>query len=219
MDVFRGLVNLTEKPREGDLFVAVRGDYVARLNGHEVARKKGWISFDRQDITDFLSVGENIVEVSVTSSTPSPFGPYAGAKVVPAALKALVKISRFAGPVLRFSTNEHWQGRLESQPSWQPANVIGEAAEKQMGDPGPLPQPAAELRREFELPDGVQRARLYVTALGSYRVYLNGGRVGEDVLTPEFTDYRKRVLYQTYDVANLLERGKNAIGATLADGW
>jgi alpha-L-rhamnosidase len=75
------------------------------------------------------------------------------------------------------------------------------------------------LRREFALTEKIQSARLYVTALGTYRVYLNGKRVGADVLTPEFTDYRKRVLYQTYDVTSMLARGKNAVGATLADGW
>jgi alpha-L-rhamnosidase len=50
-------------------------------------------------------------------------------------------------------------------------------------------------------------------------VFLNGSRVGSDVLTPDFTDYRKRVLYQTYDVTDLLVNGKNVISALLGDGW
>ncbi len=58
-----------------------------------------------------------------------------------------------------------------------------------------------------------------MTALGSYRVFLNGSRVGTDVLTPDFTDYRKRVLYQTYDVTSMLANGDNVIGALLGDGW
>ena len=48
---------------------------------------------------------------------------------------------------------------------------------------------------------------------------MNGKRVGDDVLTPEFTDYKKRILYQTYDVGALLTNGRNAIGAILGDGW
>lgn len=217
--VFRELVNIPEKPREGALFIAVRGNYAARVNGHEVSRKRAWTSFDRQDITDLLVVGENTIEVTVTAGTPLPYGPDAGAKTVPVALAALVKISHFDGSVLRFTTNENWAAKLESQSSWQPSQVIGDLSDKRMSDPGPIPQPAVELRREFDLPERVLSARLYVTALGSYRVYLNGKRVGSDVLTPEFTDYRKRVLYQTYDVGSLLAKGKNAIGATLADGW
>jgi alpha-L-rhamnosidase len=58
-----------------------------------------------------------------------------------------------------------------------------------------------------------------VTALGSYRVFLNGSQVGADVLTPDFTDYRKRILYQAYDVSSLLEKGNNVISALLGDGW
>jgi len=52
-------------------------------------------------------------------------------------------------------------------------------------------------------------ARLYVTALGSYRVFLNGRKVGADVLSPDFTEYRKRVLYQAYDVTGSLVSGNN----------
>ena len=91
--------------------------------------------------------------------------------------------------------------------------------DKRLGDPGELPQPAAYLRRTFVLPKSVRRARLYVTALGSYRVFLNGSRIGSDVLTPDFTEYRKRVLYQTYDVTSLIANGNNAIGVLLGDGW
>jgi len=217
--MFRRVVKIVEKPREGALFVAVRGNYVAKVNGREVAKKREWTTFDRQDVTDFLVVGENTIELAVTAATPSPFGPDAGATTVPAAIAALLKISNSDGSVVRFATDEHWEGKLESQSSTQPSQVIGDLSNKKLGDPGPMPQPAAELRREFSLPDRVQRARLYVTALGSYRVNLNGTRVGTDVLMPEFTDYRKRVLYQTYDVTSLLAKGVNAITATLADGW
>jgi alpha-L-rhamnosidase len=58
-----------------------------------------------------------------------------------------------------------------------------------------------------------------VTALGSYRVFLNGSQVGDDALTPDFTDYRKRVLYQVYDVTHSLVNGNNVISALLGDGW
>ncbi len=65
----------------------------------------------------------------------------------------------------------------------------------------------------------MQTARLYVTALGSYRAFINGNQVGADVLTPEFTDYRKRVVYQVYDVTSSLVIGNNVISAVLGNGW
>ncbi len=79
--------------------------------------------------------------------------------------------------------------------------------------------PSPYLRKGFELGGAVRRARLYATARGVYELTLNGARVGEEVLAPGWTDYRKRVQYQTYDVAGLLQRGENALGATLGDGW
>jgi len=75
------------------------------------------------------------------------------------------------------------------------------------------------LRKSFELNSPVQRAVLYVTALGLYEVHLNGQRVGDHVLAPDWTDYRKRVRYQAFDVTGLLKTGDNALGALLADGW
>src|ERR1019366_3183961 len=75
------------------------------------------------------------------------------------------------------------------------------------------------LRKPFILDRSIQRAVLYVSALGLYDVHLNGQRVGDHVLAPDWTDYRKRVRYQAYEVTPLVKRGKNAIGALLANGW
>jgi alpha-L-rhamnosidase len=121
--------------------------------------------------------------------------------------------------MMRFPTNERWEANLEKTSRWQSAHVVADLADKRLGDPGELPQPAAYLRRTLALSKNIQRARLYVTALGSYRVFLNGSRVGGDVMTPDFTDYRKRVLYQAYDVTSLLVNGNNVISALLGDGW
>jgi alpha-L-rhamnosidase len=79
--------------------------------------------------------------------------------------------------------------------------------------------PAVHLRRTFTIDKPVARARLYVTALGLYEARLNGHRVGDAYLTPGWTDYDRRILYQTYDVTALLAAGENVLGALLADGW
>lgn len=79
--------------------------------------------------------------------------------------------------------------------------------------------PSPYLRREFGLKRPVHRARLYATARGLYEIFINGARVGDDVLAPGWTDYRKRIQYQTYDVTHLLGEGPNALGAILGDGW
>ena len=73
-------------------------------------------------------------------------------------------------------------------------------------------------RKAFHAAD-VKKARLYITACGLYEAKLNGQRIGEFILAPGITDYRKRVQYQTYDVTALLQDGENALTVQLADGW
>ncbi len=215
---FRIHFNLSDKPRDAVLFLATRGDFVATVNGHEVDTKSRWGAFDRRDISGLLISGENSIEVKVTSPPSPRYGPNVGAKTTMAALAAMVKITRSNGSILRFPTNEKWEASVDTS-SWQPAQVVADLTDKRLGEAEPLPQPAAYLRRAIAVSKNVKSARLYVTALGSYRVFLNGNRVGSDVMTPDFTDYRKRVLYQTYDVTTLLVKGNNVIGALLGDGW
>jgi alpha-L-rhamnosidase len=79
--------------------------------------------------------------------------------------------------------------------------------------------PAPYLRRAFRLEGNVQRARLYITALGLYEVSINGQLATADVYRPGWTEYSRRVPYQAYDVSTLLDRGENVIGVILGDGW
>jgi alpha-L-rhamnosidase len=76
-----------------------------------------------------------------------------------------------------------------------------------------------ELRKAFESPGKIVRARVYVTALGYYELYINGIRIGDNVLDPAYTTYPRRVLYSTYDVTADLKQGPNAIGVMLGGGW
>lgn len=78
--------------------------------------------------------------------------------------------------------------------------------------------PADCFRKSFDAAD-IRKARLYITACGLYEARLNGQRIGNFVLAPGITDYRRRVQYQTYDVTDLLQIGENALTAQLADGW
>jgi alpha-L-rhamnosidase len=82
------------------------------------------------------------------------------------------------------------------------------------------PPPPPYLRKEFAAEKTVQRATLYATALGLYEVEINDTRIGDAYFTPGWTDYSKRVYYQTYDVTEQVRsNANNAIGAVLADGW
>ncbi|GAA3386670.1 alpha-L-rhamnosidase [Cryptosporangium minutisporangium] len=79
--------------------------------------------------------------------------------------------------------------------------------------------PPPHLRRAFQLASPPVRARLYATARGVYEPRLNGVRIGDRELAPGWTEYRTRILYQTYDVTDVVQAGENVLGAVLADGW
>lgn len=83
-------------------------------------------------------------------------------------------------------------------------------------DPRP---PLPLLRKEFNAGQRVVSARLYATARGLYEVSINGQVVGDRRLAPGWTDYSKRIHYQTYDVTGLVKEGGNVLSAMLGDGW
>jgi alpha-L-rhamnosidase len=199
--VFRLEVDVSSAPLNAALYLLVRGSFVTAVNGTKLAAKTGAGEFERQDVTELLKPGRNSIEITVTGPATMVAG--------------LLKIWNADGALERYGTGERWQARRENQTEWQPAAVTNLDDVKR----GTFPRPAALFRREFSVPKAVQSARLYVTALGSYRMFLNGKQVGQDLLTPEFTEYAKRVIYQTYDVTAMLARGPNAVGAMLGEGW
>ncbi len=73
-------------------------------------------------------------------------------------------------------------------------------------------------RREFLIQKTVAEAIAYISGLGQYELHINGAKIGDDVLTPGWTDYRKTVFYNSYDVTRDLRRGLNAIGIMLGNG-
>jgi alpha-L-rhamnosidase len=75
------------------------------------------------------------------------------------------------------------------------------------------------LRRAFDATGSMRSARLYMVALGSYVPMLNGRRVGDRQVTPEWTDFRRHVLYRAYDVTDQVKPGANVLGAIVGDGW
>lgn len=76
------------------------------------------------------------------------------------------------------------------------------------------------IKKEFDLPAGkIASAYLFATAHGIYEAAVNGVRAGEGVLTPGWTEYSKRLLFQMYDVKDSLREGENTVCAHVGPGW
>ncbi len=125
-----------------------------------------------------------------------------------------VRIWDTSGRASPWSSIAFWETGLLQPADWS-ARWIGPPPSSSDS----LPSPSPLLRRAFRVGDRVRSARLYVTSLGLYELYLNGQRVGDQLFTPGWTSYRRRLQYQTYDVTPLLRPGANVVGAMLGDGW
>ncbi|RAJ68677.1 alpha-L-rhamnosidase [Streptomyces sp. Amel2xB2] len=221
---FRGRAEVTSAVRRARLVVAADDGFTVRLNGTEVATREA-LSVQKNhtgpalvDVTRELRRGANVLAVSATNAEEGPAG-----------LLALLEVTTDEG-TSRFGTDAGWRATDEKpQDDWHTPEFddSGWSAAREVAAWGADPwgevaaqQSPAQLRRSFRLSGArVVRARLYATALGLYEAHLNGERVGQDRLTPGWTDYRKRVAYQTYDVTDAVRGGENALAVTLAPGW
>jgi hypothetical protein len=82
----------------------------------------------------------------------------------------------------------------------------------------PWASEALLVRHEFAARGEVRRALLHVCGLGQYEAFLNGERIGDDLLSPGWTNYHETSLYDTHDVTDLVHAGANAIGLALGPG-
>ena len=71
----------------------------------------------------------------------------------------------------------------------------------------------------FQVKGGVETGILYATAMGVYEVYLNDVRIDNSYMKPGWTEYKKRLQYQTFDVSASLKPGENKLTAYVASGW
>lgn len=233
---FRFKFQLPTASLGGELF-AVTNDRVmwtqigrVWLNGEPIAGRGGWSDdYDEIGLMESdtmllalkpLRAGEHLLAVEVHTTDLKP--PMTESTLV----HGLAVFSRFnldTGETLRLGTGSNWKTRLAQVDEWQGPDYDDSAWEAAQfapieHQPWP-PQPAMHLRRTFILDQQVRSARLYATALGAYEGRLNGHRVGGAHLTPEISQYARRVLYQVFDVTKMLRRGPNVLGFTVGDGW
>ena len=140
----------------------------------------------------------------------------------------------YAGHSLRSSQIIHWKVRAWdendqptewSEAAWWQMGLLAEEdwTARWISLPASRPctdlNPPAYLRRRFPVKKVIARATMFATARGVYALHLNGQRISSDQFAPGWTDYTRRIQYQTYDVTEMLQSGDNAVGVILGDGW
>lgn len=129
-----------------------------------------------------------------------------------------------------------WKAKWIGAP-WQDEETLPKKTNPKTQLPEVLPPPAPMFRKEFSIEKNVEKAVAFVTGLGYFEFFLNGQKVGDDVLVPNQTNYGKRpglinegiplednfreykVMYLAYDIKNKLKKGENAAGGILGNGF
>lgn len=77
---------------------------------------------------------------------------------------------------------------------------------------------ARYFRKEISMTKEVQQATAYMMGLGLYELYIDGQKVGDQVLAPSLTDYTKNVKYNVFDITEMLDGKEHALGVILGNG-
>ena len=124
-----------------------------------------------------------------------------------------VRVWDNTGKASAWSDPAYWEMGILNPELWK-ASWISLPNERESEDS----KPAQYYRNEFSASKTIKSARAYVTSHGLYQLFLNGDKVGDQLFTPGWTSYNKRLQYQTYDVTDMLQK-ENAVGVVLGDGW
>ncbi|MFC7523757.1 family 78 glycoside hydrolase catalytic domain [Parapedobacter sp. GCM10030251] len=128
-----------------------------------------------------------------------------------------VQVKDETGRESAWSKPAFWTTGLFDANAWQ-ANWIGSgelyntnAIENNISDPW--------FRKTIDLDEKPGKATIFVASVGYHELYVNGERVGNEVLAPTVTDHTKRARYVAYDIADQLKRGTNVIAIWLGTSW
>jgi alpha-L-rhamnosidase len=112
---------------------------------------------------------------------------------------------------------EDWRAQwISDGPDWPPSPEPASAIHRSIPVP---PRRMPLFRREFQIGKPLRRAVLCVCGLGQYELRINGRCGGAGVLNPGWTNYRRTVLYDTYEITPLLTQGVNALAVMLGNGF
>ncbi len=231
--LFRSQLTLSQKPQYSLLLIGAKDHLRLWVNGKPVLdatdstspyrERTEWYFSRNISLTPYLEAGSNTFAAEVTVDRPDK-----DAETNAAGLIAVLRLQSADGNIQRLFSGPDWKtariapagwfAKNFDDAKWQQAVVIAKLGEKPLGAPR-APLTAVQLRREFQVVKTVRSARIYSSALGSYQLFLNGKRVGNDILAPGWTDYHKRVVYQAYDVTSMIQQKTNVLGAILGGGW
>ncbi len=197
------------------------------LNGQHLGNHDDWSVLKTLETGNLIKAGApNWLSIKVSNS---------GSTANSAGLAAVVQIPVADGSIFSEFTNDKWEtSRAPDSEGW-PAALANETTEtaqwapaRILGKWGMVPWHKVRsgthpilpiLRKEFALDRPIRRALTHVSGLGHYVLSINGKKVGDHFLDPAWSQYKKTVYYNTFDVTPFLKNDLNALGIMLGKGF
>ena len=118
-----------------------------------------------------------------------------------------------------WSETAHWSMGILTYADWKSTRWIGY---NQLFPGDSVSQfsklSARYIRKQIDVKKQVKNAKVYIMGMGLYEFYINGEKIGNQVLAPVPTDYTKNVKYNVFDVTSQLKKGENVLGTILGNG-
>ena len=208
--------------RRASVVMGADNSFAFFVNGKEALKGDDWHAPRKTEITGLLKPGENIIAVAAHNADIGPN--WAG-------LIGRVTVELADGRQIVLETGPAWKTHHRELPGWPEAafDDAGWSAAQEVAKFGAAPwgqittspenASAPWVRKAFTLATRPDHAVAHVNVLGYYELYLNGQKVGDDVLSPAVSDLTKRSWSRTYDLHGLLRPGTNCVGLWLDSGW
>ncbi|MEP6750156.1 MAG: family 78 glycoside hydrolase catalytic domain [Bacteroidota bacterium] len=210
-------------------------EYMQNPLGIDVKSPRLAWNFTSNERDQFQSAYEIIVSDNLTDINTITGNVWATGKVVSS---ANIQIE-YSGKPLKSFTRYYWRVKVYNQngalSQWSSINWFetamlfpNEWKAKWINDGSKNPERDEDyykpdrmplLRKSFQINKKILSARLYICGVGYYEAYMNGKKIGDNMLDPGFTTYRKQVLYVVQDVTSLIKNGDNTAGIMLGSGW
>lgn len=214
--VLRSVLKLPENKEIITAQTSITADscYVLTVNEIPVVKNNRWADVKDLDLARYLKTGKNLLEIqAVKPSAPKKRGG--------AIARSEIRFSD--GKLLVWVTDtSHWTVSPGNKNRTTPA-FLGKSGREPwlmaFSDKITVNDRSPMFRKSFTIDKKIKEASLFISGLGVFSGYLNGNKIGNQLIPPAWTDYDKTVNYVTYDVTSMLSRGENVIGVMLGNGW